>query len=308
MPAARTLTGIIPPLCTPFTEDGDLDVSSLERLIGYLLDNGVHGLFMLGSTSETATLSDRERETIIDVAVRTAAGAVPVLAGVIDMGTARQIAHAQTAQRLGVDGLVATAPFYISPSPAEVATHYRTLRQAVDLPILAYDIPQCVHVKLERETIATLAHEGVIDGLKDSSGAEANFRGVLLDTRDVEGFVAFTGSELTVDSALLMGAAGCVPGLGNVDPAGFVRLFDAMQRGDYAAARAEQEHIYRLFAIVRQATPGRTGHSAAAFGSFKTALVLRGVIATNVPGRPMTRLNAEETDRIRSVLVEAGLL
>ena len=307
MAAAHPLTGIIPPVCTPFTEDGDLDVPSLERLIGYLLENGVHGVFMLGSTSETATLTDRERETIIEVAVRTVGGQVPVLAGVIDMGTGRQIFHAQTAQRLGVDSLVATAPFYISPSPEEVANHYRLLRQAVDLPILAYDIPQCVHVKLERQTIATLAHEGVINGLKDSSGAEANFRGVLLDTRDVEGFVAFTGSELTVDAALQMGATGCVPD-GQCRP-GRVR---APVRGDPArrcsSAKTEQERIYRLFAIVRQATPGRTGHSAAAFGSFKTALMLRGVIATNVPGRPMTRLNAEETDRIRAILVETGLL
>lgn len=308
MTAARPLTGIIPPVCTPFTEDGELDVPSLERLIGHLLDNGVHGLFMLGSTSETATLSDRERETAIEVAVRTAGGQVPVLAGVIDMGTARQIAHGETARRLGASGLVATAPFYIRPSQAEIVEHYRALRAEVDLPILAYDIPQNVHLKLERATVALLAREGVIDGLKDSSGDEGNFRGVLLDTRDVDGFATFTGSETMVDAILQAGASGCVPGIGNVDPAGFVRIYDAVQAGDFDAARVEQDRLFRLFAITRQAKRPEVGPTASALGGFKTALQLLGVIATNVTGRPMTRLNADESAGVRAVLVEAGLL
>ncbi len=308
MAVARPLTGIIPPVCTPFTEDGEIDVASLERLIGHLLDHGVHGLFMLGSTSETATLSDRERETIIEVAVRTVAGQVPVLAGVIDMSTRRMIEHGQTARRLGVDGLVATAPFYIRPSQAEIANHYRTLRAAVDLPILANDIPQNVHLKLERATLATLAREGVIAGLKDSSGEEGNFRGVLIDSQKVDGFATFTGSETMVDAILQAGASGCVPGIGNVDPAGFVRIFDAVRAGDLDTARTEQDRLFKLFAITRQAKRPEVGHTASALGGFKTALQLLGVIATNVPGRPMTRLNEAETEGVRAVLVEAGLL
>jgi 4-hydroxy-tetrahydrodipicolinate synthase len=207
-----------------------------------------------------------------------------------------------------VDGLVATAPFYIRPSQDEIAAHYQTLRAAVDLPLLAYDIPQNVHLKLERGTIATLAHEGVIDGLKDSSGDEGNFRGVLLDTRDVDGFVAFTGSERMVDALLQAGAHGCVPGIGNVDPAGFVRIYDAVKAGDLDAARADQDRLFRLFAITRQATRKEVGPTASALGGFKTALQLLGVIATNVPGRPMTRLNEDEAAGVRAVLVEAGLL
>ena len=306
MPAA--LSGIIPPVCTPFGEDGELDVPSLERLIGHLLDHGVHGIFMLGSTSETATLTDAQRATIVEVAVRTVAGQVPVLAGVIDLSTARMIEHGLTARRLGVDGLVATAPFYIRPSQDEIASHYRTLRAAVDLPLLAYDIPQNVHLKLERKTLATLAREGVIDGLKDSSGDQGTFRGVLIDTRDVAGFVAFTGSETMVDALLQAGAHGCVPGIGNVDPAGFVRIYEAVKAGDLATARAEQDPLFRLFAITRQATRPEVGPTASALGGFKTALHLLGVIATNVPGRPMTRLDEEEAAGVRAVLVEAGLL
>lgn len=308
MSLPRPLGGGVPPVCTPLTDDYELDVPSLERLIAFLLENEVHGMFMLGSTSETTTLTDTQRATVIDVAVRTVGGQVPVLAGVIDPGTSRTIGHARIAATLGVDGLVATAPFYIHPSQAEIIAHYRALHAAVDVPVFAYDIPQNAQTKLDRSTILALAEEELVVGVKDSSGNDANFRGIVLDTRGIDGFSVLTGSELTVDGALAMGAHGVVPGLGNVDPAGFVRIFDAARRGDVDLARTEQERVHRLFGIARQAEELDAGHTANAIGGFKTALMLRGVIATNVPGRPMTRLGAAATERIRQILVETGLL
>ncbi len=303
-----SLHGIIPPVCTPFTEEHEVDVPSLERLLGYLLDSGVHGVFMLGSTSETATLSDAQRRTVVETAVRTASGQVPVLAGVIDMSTARMIEHGRVAESLGVDGLVATGPYYIKPSQAEIATHYRLLHEALETPILAYDIPQNTQIKLERATVVELAREGVIAGLKDSSAQDTSFRGVILDTRDLDGFAAFTGSESMVDGLLLAGASGCVPGIGNVDPAGFVRLYEAFRAGDLDTARQEQERLHRLFAITTQALGGEAGPTASALGGFKTALVEMGVIATNVPGRPMTRLDTTTAARIRTILNDLGLM
>src|SRR3954468_22105312 len=112
--------GIVPPVCTPMTEEFEVDTASLERLIGFLLDAGVHGLFMLGSTSEMAFLTDRQRATVLDVAVRTAAGRVPVLAGVIDTTTAPSLEHARVAAKAGVDALVLTAPFYVRASQEEI--------------------------------------------------------------------------------------------------------------------------------------------------------------------------------------------
>ena len=112
---------------------------------------------------------------------------------------------------------------------------------------------------------------------------------------------------MLVDAALAAGARGAVPGLGNVDPAGFVRVYDAVRAGDPAAAGAEQERIVRLFSIIR-AAPDRIGPTAAFLGGFKTALMLRGVIATNVVGRPLTRYDAAETERVRTILAETGLL
>jgi 4-hydroxy-tetrahydrodipicolinate synthase len=290
------------------TEDFAVDEASLRRLIAFHIDAGVSGLFMLGSTSEAVFLTDAQRAHVLEIAVDAVAGRVPVLAGIVDMTTAQCLEHARVAQRAGADALVLTAPFYMTPSQAEVLEHFRYVRSAVDLPILAYDIPVAVHTKLERHTILALAREGTIVGVKDSSGSEGNFRALALDRSTLPRFALFTGSELLVDVAVYVGANGAVPGLANVDPHGFVRLYRAAAAGDWQTARREQARIYELFEIVRAATPGRMGGGSAAFGAFKTALMLRGVIATNVVGRPQLRLNDAEVARVRAILRAVELL
>lgn len=307
MPVPERFGGVVPPVCTPLTEEYEIDVPSLERLIRFQLDAGVHGLFMLGSTSETAAITDAQRRQVLEVAVRTVGGQVPVLAGVIDFSTAQVLDHMRIAGELGVDGFVATPPFYIRPSQDEIVEHFRALHAATPLPIFAYEIPANVQTSIARPTMVRMAREGLVAGMKDSSGDEGNFRNVLLDTRDVDGFATFTGAELTVDSILLLGADGVVPGLGNVDPAGYVRLYDAVRAGEIETARSEQERLCRLFEIIWQGA-ARTGFTASALGGFKTALMLRGVIETNVMGRPMTRLDEEETGRIGEILAATGLL
>lgn len=308
MPATFTLKGIIPPVCTPFTEQHEVDVPSLEKLLDFQLDAGVHGLFMLGSTSEVSALTSSQRVTVLETAVAKAKGRVPIMAGTMDTSTDRVLEHARAAKAAGVDALVVTSPFYIRPSQSEIIEHFRIIKQEIGLPIVAYDIPSAVPTKLARETVLTLADEGTIAGLKDSSGDEGNFRGLIIAAKSRPNFSIFTGSELIIDGILLAGADGSVPGICNVDPHGFIRIYDAVQRGDLATAVAEQDRIYKLFSIIHCAEPGRMGPTAGALGGFKTALMLRGIIATNVPGRPMTRLNDVEIERVRKIVVEAGLL
>ena len=301
------LAGIIPPVATPMTEEHEVDVPSLERLVAFLLDAGVHGLFFLGSTSETALLTAHQREQVLAVGVAAAGGLVPVIAGVSDPGTASVIEHARVAARLGADGLVLTAPFYLKPNQAEIVAHFRAVRAAVDVPILAYDIPVFVSTKIERRTVLAMADEGLIVGLKDSSGDETNFRLLAAETRERAGFALFTGAELLVDAAVRAGASGSVPGLGNVDPAGFVHLYDAVVAGDLDTARREQERLCHLFAIVQVGMADGMTLAASAFGAFKTALMLRGVIATNVVSRPLTRYDAPQTRRVQEIMAEVGL-
>lgn len=301
------LGGVIPPMSTPLTPERALDTASATRLIDHLLDAGMDGLFVLGSTSEAPLLTDATQDAVVAAAAERVAGRAPVLAGCIDFSTARVIERGQRARELGADAIVVCPPFYATPSPSEIVRHYERVHDAVGLPILAYDIPSATHVKLERAVLRQLAQQGTITALKDSSGQDANFRQVVLDNRDLPGFRIFTGSELTADNALHMGAHGLVPGLANVDAAGFTRLAAACAAGDWDAARQEQERLIRLFRIVQVPSRETHGSSAAAHGAFKAALWLQGLIDHPDTAHPHTPLTRDDHREIAAILHDCGL-
>ncbi|MFG2209554.1 dihydrodipicolinate synthase family protein [Streptomyces sp. NPDC048638] len=303
------LSGVVPPLCTPLTDAGRVDARSLVALTERMVDAGVDGLFVLGSTGEAAYLSDVQRGTVVETVVGAARGRLPVLAGAIDMGTARVLDHARTAQSQGADAIVATAPFYTRTHPAEIANHFTRLRTAVDLPLFAYDIPVAVHTKLPAGTVLALAADGVLAGLKDSSGDEGTLRRLMIRLRSVNAeFSVLTGSELSVDGALLAGAHGVVPGLGNVDPAGYVRLYAHARAGRWPAAAAEQDRLAALFALTDVGDEADMGRSSSALGAFKAALHHLGVIDSPATAAPQLPLDDAANRTVRRLLEEAGLL
>ncbi|MGW5865198.1 dihydrodipicolinate synthase family protein [Streptomyces sp. NPDC055239] len=306
---ARTprYSGVIPPVVTPLGPDGEIDRPSLERVVGHLIDGGVSGLFALGSSGETAYLTPGQQDEVIKVITAASAGQVPVLVGAIETTTNRAIERARAAAGLGADAVVATAPFYTRTHTTEIDRHFRDIAASVDLPLLAYDVPVCVHSKLDPELLLPLAADGVLAGVKDSSGDDGSFRRLALGAAELPTFSVLTGHELVVDAMMLSGADGSVPGLANVDPHGYVRLHKAAVRGDWAAAKSEQDRLVALFDIVRAARPGTASATAAGLGAFKTALMLRGIISTQVMSPPMRALDQAETAAIADCLERAGL-
>ncbi len=307
----RILKGVVPPVCTPFTADYQVDESSLRRLINHLIDGGVHGLFILGSTSEVAYLTDKNRAEVIRITMDEVKGRVPVVVGAIDTTTLRVIEHVKTAVAAGVEGIVITAPFYVRTHPAEIANHFRLIKKACpNTPIYAYDIPIAVNgVKLDLGTLLTLAKEGVIHGVKDSSGNDAGIRAVILGIQklNLKDFVVLTGSELTVDSALMFGSDCVIPGIGNIDPAGYVKIYDLVQKGDFAAARKEQERLFEMFGLVDVGAADRMGRGSSAIGAFKAGLKLLGIIEDARTAPPAIPLNESEIAAIKPFLERAGL-
>ncbi|MEW9551892.1 dihydrodipicolinate synthase family protein [Nonomuraea sp. NPDC050783] len=300
-----SLSGVIPPVCTPLTPEGEVDTASLVRLADHLIGGGVDALFVLGSSSEVAYLTDAQRRTVLETVIGHVGGQVPVLAGAIDMTTPRVLDHARVAAAAGASGLVVTAPFYTRTHPGEIRTHFRTVAARTGLPVYAYDLPVSVHTKLGADLLLDLAAEGTLAGVKDSSGDDGGLRAVILG-REAP-FSVLTGSEVTVDAALWMGADGVVPGLGNVDPHGYVKLYRDAARGDWQAARAEQERLARLFAMVHVGG-ARMGGSSSGLGAFKAALHLRGIIDCPLTALPQTPLNEDEVGRVGKLLAAAGLL
>src|SRR3546814_811539 len=155
-----TFSGIVPPIVTPLTLEGEVDTTSLERLLSLQIEAGVDGLFVLGSSGEVGYLTDAQRAQVVQTAIGHVGGQVPVLVGVNDMTTNRVSAVAEQAREAGADAIVATAPFYAITDAAETATHFRSIHAAVDLPLFAYDVPVRVHSKLSPAMLVELGREG----------------------------------------------------------------------------------------------------------------------------------------------------
>ncbi|AQP51135.1 dihydrodipicolinate synthase family protein [Tessaracoccus flavescens] len=299
--------GVVPPVITPMNPDGSLDLEGLDRVVDHLIDGGMHGLFILGSCGQVAYLTDAERDAVVTRVVERVAGRVPVQVGTPDFTARRMSESARRAQELGADAVVVSAPVYALNDEAEIERHLRIVADSVDIPVFAYDVPVRVHTKLGRDLLINLGKDGVLTGVKDSSGDDVAFRR-LVAANGLAGhpLQLLTGHEVMVDGMLLLGADGAVPGLANVDPAGYRRLWDAAQAGDWAAARAEQDRLAELFEIVFVPT-GRSG-DAGGIGAFKAAAASLGIIDSAAMPSPLEGLTPADVEQIDEILTKVGLL
>ncbi|WP_307844558.1 dihydrodipicolinate synthase family protein [Actinotalea solisilvae] len=305
-PSSRTFHGVVPPVVTPLDADGGVDHAGLEALVEHLVGAGVHGLFALGSTGETAYLTNAERVDVARTIVSAAAGRVPVIAGAIELTAARVLDAARPLVAAGVDAVVVTPAIYALHDRQETTDHFRRIAAGLDVPLWAYDVPVRTHTKLPADLLVGLGEAGVLAGVKDSSGDDVGFRRLLAANAAAGSPLRLlTGHEVVVDAMLLAGADGVVPGLANVDAAGYVRLWDAARRGDWASARSEQERLNALFEIVFQAT-GRSG-DAAGVGAFKVAMEAQGLLASATMAHPVQALDGAVAERVRAVVHAAGL-
>ena len=303
----KDIKGVIPPVVIPLKQERTLDLTAFARSIDRMIDAGVNGLFFLGSSGEVAFLTDAQRQHVLSEAVSIVRGRVPVLAGIIDMETLRVIDQAKRAEALGVDGLVATAPFYALGGPKETERHFRAIRENTSLPLFAYDLPVCVHTKLDPTMLVRLGKDGVLQGVKDSSGDDVSFRWLILENEDAgHPLQLLTGHEVCVDGAYLAGADGSVPGLGNVDPYSYVAQWNAFQAGDWAEVKRIQDHLARLMSVTRvvKATVG----FGAGVGAFKTAMWQMGLFNTNQMREPVQPLKGDDVAAIVEVLKKEGLM
>jgi 4-hydroxy-tetrahydrodipicolinate synthase len=273
-------------MVTPLNPDGGIDTDSTERLCQYLGAAGVSGILVLGSTGENAALSRDERRLLVSTAVAAAGSNVHVMAGVPSLGTRDAVADAADYAALGADSILLPAPVGFPLSPDELADHFRAVAAAIDIPIEAYEVPARVHLSLSADLLVTLATEGVIAGVKDSSGdlGTARLRSERF-ARDGVTIAHFTGSEECIDGFLLGGGDGCVPGLANLVPQLHVALTEHAAAGDWAAASEVQGRIASWLPIYFHPVPGG-GFMAQAIGALKAALVQLGVIEHSTVAAP----------------------
>lgn len=242
---------MLPALVTPLTWDGAVDEPAIQRLVEHMLAGGVHGLLALGSTGEVASLDDASRRQVLAAVVKAAAGRVPVLCGIAQSRFADATADVIAAAELGADAVLVAPPYYYPIDQPTVLSFYRALATKSPLPILVYNIPQNTKVVADPATVAALAREGTVVGIKDSSRDFEYFESVCVATRELPDFRIFTGSDTMLLASLAMGGAGTICGGANIAPGWVVRIFDDFERGDLKAARTHQDALLELVLAVR---------------------------------------------------------
>ena len=292
------LSGVLIALASPLKRDGGVDEPGLARLVEHVLAGGAHGLLPLGSTGETASLDEKARRTVLAAVVRAANGRVPVICGVAQSHLDAARVEVEAAGRLGADAALVAPPFYYPTDQVGVLDFYRQLADGAPLPLMLYNIPQFTKVVAEPATVASLAREGAIQGIKDSSRDFEYFEGICIATRDIAGFRIFTGSDTMLLASLAMGGSGTICGAGNVVPDWVVRIYDEFQRGDLDAARNAQDRLYALVSGVREGVFPL---------AIKAALHMLGICEPwSAP--PVRRLDERLEARLRERLAGLGLL
>jgi len=304
-PDVLDLHGIVPPILTPFSPDGRVDLISLARLTRWLMAQGVHGIWACGTTGEFASLDPEEREDVIGTCAETVAGRLPIVANISDCSTKLVIAHGRRALAAGADAVAVTPPYYFGSTQDELLALYRDVRQAIDAPLFVYNIPQTVKTKVEADTILTLAAEGVVAGVKDSQN-DLDYDRTLLVSAAKRGLAlrVLLGTRALIDGAVVIGAHGSIPGVSNVTASACVQAFEAAIKGDWAAASAAQQQVMGAGALA--GAVGGAG-TAKSLGAMKAALKAMGVIAHSTLSAPLRSPTAEEEQRVAAVVDELGL-
>ena len=302
----KQIKGVIVPILTPLNPDESVDVPSLRRLVNYLIDNGIHGIWVSGTTGEFANLSDKERLISMDAVVDEVNGRVPIIGNVSGASTQLSVNMALEAQEMGMDGIAVTPPYYYPNAQDELLDHYRHIRARVGLPLWVYNIPQTVKTAVAPGTIATLAGEGAVVGVKDSSGA-----GELLAELNVlcqQGGISllrFLGTAFRITTAGSVGVQGVIPGIANLIPAACATGWEAGESGDDEVVRKSNAAIIASQKIARLAQGG--GPNAASFAGMKSALKHMGVIDHDAVSRPLRPFTDAEKADIPPILEELGL-
>lgn len=228
------LSGIIPPMVTPLTSNSSLDLKGLNSLIEHLIKGGVHGIFILGTTGESASLSMTLRENLIEQTLKIVNKRVPVLVGITDCSEEVSLRLARKAKDAGAKALVSAPPFYYSLGQQELIYYYEKLAEKLPLPIFLYNMPSHTKIFFDVKTVLELSKHPNIIGLKDSSANTQYFQSLLYSFQKNQNFALLVGPEEILAETVLLGGNGGVNGGANIFPELYVELYNACVERDFS--------------------------------------------------------------------------
>lgn len=300
------IKGVIVPILTPLNPDETVHTPSLRRLVNYLIDNGAHGIWVSGTTGEFANLTDKQRLISMDTVIHENNGRVPIIGNISGASTQLSINLALQTQEMGMDGIAATPPYYYPNSQGELLDHYRHISHNTHTPLWVYNIPQTVKTIVAPSTTATLASEGAVVGIKDSSGAGEPLAELnTLCQQNNTPLLRFLGTAYRITTAKSVGAHGVIPGIANLIPAAASAGWHAGETNKTPSIHKHNATIITAQKISQIAKGGSP--NAASFAGMKSALKLMGVIDHDTVSRPLRPLTPQEKESIPPILKALNL-
>lgn len=287
--------GLFTALITPFDDTGKVDTDRLSDLVHFQISKGTEGIFPCGSTGLGPALGPDERKAVAEAVLNTAHGRVPVVVQVGSADTASSVALAKHAEQEGADAVASLTPYYYKPGEKAIIRHFESISGAVSIPVFAYNIPQFTGNNLSAGTVAAMAKEGIIAGIKDSSRDLLQLIDLLEAVPDE--FVVMNGTEEYALYAIMGGADGLVSGGASALPEVFKSLVAAQRTGDYKSAMQAQALVQKVKDLVKPSP----------ISAYYAILRERGV-ECGTPRAPMLPMQKADTERMIGGLKELRLI
>jgi 4-hydroxy-tetrahydrodipicolinate synthase len=289
------IKGSITALITPM-KNGALDESAFRRLVAWQIAEGTHGLVPVGTTGESPTLSHEEHMRVVELCVETSGGRVPVIAGAGSNSTREAIALTRHAKEVGADAVLSVSPYYNKPTQEGLYRHFASIAEAVDIPIILYNIPGRSIVDISVETLSRLAKLANIVGVKDATGNLARAsRDRLADPDD---FIRLSGDDGTALGFMAHGGRGCISVTSNVAPRACAAFQEACLAGDFAAALEYQDRLIALHeGLFVEASPAPVKYAASLLG-----------LCEEEVRSPIISLSEKAREVVRQAMTEAKIL
>ncbi len=288
-------TGSMPALITPFA-NGAVDETAFQNFVQWQIDEGSHAVVPCGTTGESPTLSHEEDKRVVELCVEVAKGKVPVIAGTGSNSTAEAIDLTRHAKQAGADAVLIVTPYYNKPTQEGLYAHYKAIHDAVEIPIILYNVPPRTAVRAEPETVARLAELPHFIGIKDAT-ADLVY---MADLRRLVGddFTYLSGEDPTAVPYLSLGGHGCISVTANVAPRLCAQLQEAWQAGDVETVRKLDDRLMPLHrALFCETSPGPIKYAVSQLGHCDPKVRL-----------PLVPASDAAQDKVRSAMVHAGLL
>lgn len=291
----RMLTGCGTALVTPFRRDGSVDEEALRRFVEWQVAEGVHFVVPCGSTGEAATMSPAEQRRVVEITVEVVAGRVPVVAGAGSNDTAKAIATSREMKAAGATHLLHVSPMYNKPPQRGIVAHFRAIADAIDLPIVVYNVPGRTGSNIEARTTLELARIPGIVAVKEASGSIGQIADIIRDRPP--GFSVLSGDDSITLPVMALGGEGIISVVSNATPRLMAQLADACAANDMATARRLHRQLQPWMAaafVESNPIPAKAG--LAMMGRMENVLRL-----------PLVPLGDQHVSTVRAALVTAGV-